>query len=277
MRELRGRAAVITGASGGLGAAIAGALAAEGMRLVLAARGAEALERVAADLRAGGATVVVAPGDVAREGDRVALVETATRELGGIDVLVNNAGVMDVGHFEDIPLEEIERHMTVNLVAPMRLTQLALPGMLARGRGHVVNIASLSAKSFPPYIAPYTASKAGLLAFSKSLRLEYRARGVSASAIIPGLVTEAGVFEQQRRSVPVTVSPLLGTTNPTAVARGVVKAIRRDIVELFVNPQPLRPAAVLAELFPPLALFLTEKLGAPMYARMAAARRARGS
>lgn len=275
MRELRGRVAIVTGASGGLGGAIATALAAEGMHLLLTARREEELESLATALRAGSARVVTVRADVSRDEDRRAIIAVAERELGGVDVLVNNAGVMHVGHFEDVPLDEIERTVEVNLVSPMRLTQLALPGMLARGRGHIVSIASLSAKSFPPYIGPYTASKAGLLAFTKGLRLEFRARGVSASAIIPGLVTEAGVFEQQRRETPVTVSPLLGTTTPAAVGRGVVKAMRDDAVELFVNPQPLRPAAVLGELFPKLALFLTNRLGAPMYERMAETRRSK--
>jgi short-subunit dehydrogenase len=275
VRELRGRVALVTGASRGLGVAIARALAAEGMHLALTARNAAELHAVAEGLRAAGARVAAIPADVASAADRRALVDAAARELGAIDVLVNNAGVMGVGHYDELPPEEIERTIEVNLLAPMLLTQLVLPPMLARGSGHVVSITSLSAKSFPPYIAPYTASKAGLLAFTKSLRLEYRARGVSASAIIPGLVRDAGVFEQQRRETPVSVSPLLGTTTSEAVARAVVKAITRDRVEVYVNPQPLRPAAVLAELYPPLGLGLTSQIGAPIYERMANARRAR--
>ncbi|HEU4564150.1 MAG TPA: SDR family oxidoreductase, partial [Gemmatimonadaceae bacterium] len=234
------------------------------------------LERVAAELRAAGTRVVAVPADVTSAEGREALVSTAVRELGGIDVLVNNAGVMGVGYFHTLPAEEIERTVAVNLVAPMLLTQLVLPVMLERGSGHVVNISSLSSKNPAPFIEPYAASKAGILAFTKSLRLEYHDRGISASAIIPGLVRDAGVFEAQRRTTEVRVSALLGTTTPDAVASAVVKAIRRDLVELFVNPQPLRPSVVLGELFPSLSLALTRRFGAPIYRPMARDRAARG-
>jgi short-subunit dehydrogenase len=272
MRELRGGTAIVTGASRGIGAAIARALAAAGMHLVLAARSEPTIEMLAAELRQRDVRVHVVPTDVSRDHDRRALIEAAVRELGALDVLVNNAGIGHVAEYHRMQSEDILRVMEVNLLAPMLLTYLALPPMLARGRGHIVNIASLAAKSFPPYNGPYVASKAGLIAFTKAIRLEYRTRGVSASAIIPGLVRDAGMFADQQRESPIRVPWLVGTTTPDAVAGAVVRAIRRDTVETVVNPTPLRPLMALGELFPALPLALTGRLGAPMYATIARAR-----
>ena len=199
MPDLAGRTALVTGASRGLGPLIARALAERGANLVLAARSGDELEAVARSLRSTGGTAVGVSADVTSESGREALLETATAELGGIDVLVNNAGRERAYEFHRLTRDEIVAIVEVNLIAPMLLTHAVLPQMLERRFGHVVNISSLAAKGCPPYTEPYTATKAGLIAFTKSLRAAYRGTGVSASVVVPGFVADVGMFAAPRR------------------------------------------------------------------------------
>src|SRR5665647_2036930 len=169
MRQLVGRTAIITGASRGIGIHIARALAKQRMHLVLAARSEAGLEQVALDMRALGARVLAVRCDVANEADRAGLVRRAEAEFGEIDLLVNNAGIESTFPYDRQSPEEIERIISVNLTAPMLLTRAVLPGMVARRRGHIVNIASLAGKVGVPYGLPYAATKAVLIHFTESV------------------------------------------------------------------------------------------------------------
>jgi short-subunit dehydrogenase len=252
MTDLQGKVALVTGASRGLGRLIARTLAEEGMKLVLAARSAPELETLAAEV--GGAKVVAT--DVSRQEDLERLVAAA----GDVDVLVNNAGIETVCAFDGIDVGEIRRMIEVNLIAPMALTRLVLPGMLARGRGHVVNVASLAGKAGPPLSESYAATKAGLIGFTQSLRASYEGTGVSASAICPGFVSGEGMFADRQRESGVKPPRLLGATTPDRVARAVVDAITDDAPEVLVTPGPARLMAAVTQLFPRLPGWMIRRM-----------------
>ena len=250
MQKIEGSVAVVTGASRGIGPYLALALAREKVSLVLAARTGDDLEAVAEKLRAKGATVLSVVCDVTVAEDRAGLVAAAIERFGQIDILVNNAGIGITTPYEKQPTEEIEQILNVNLTAPMLLTHAVLPGMLERKSGFIVNIASLAAKVGTPFSSPYSASKGGLVMFTESFRSEFRKRGVSATAICPGFVSDAGMYEVMERRAGVRASKLAGTSSPQKVAAAMVKAIKRDRPEVIVNPGPIRLVSGFAELFP---------------------------
>ncbi len=192
MRDLTGRLAVVTGASGGIGVYVAKALASKGMNLVLAARSESALQEVAADIRRMGVKAIAVPADVANHADRERLVSRALAEFGRIDVLVNNAGIETYCPFAELPLEEIQRTIDVNLTAAIVLARMVLPGMLAAGAGHIVNMSSTAGKHGPAYGAAYGASKAGLISLTETLRAEFKGQGVSARSSVRASRTTAG-------------------------------------------------------------------------------------
>ena len=142
----------------------------------------------------------------------------------------------------------------------MILTRLVLPEMLNRKHGHIVNISSLAGKSGPAFQEAYAATKAGLGAFTSSLRATYRGSGVSASVVIPGFV-EAGIYAHLKAQSGCSAPAMLGTSPPEAVARALIRAIERDIAELIVNPIPVRPLLALSALFPSLGEWIIEKIG----------------
>ncbi|MGA4995501.1 SDR family NAD(P)-dependent oxidoreductase [Nonomuraea bangladeshensis] len=225
---------LITGASSGIGAATAHALAGTGARLTLAGRDRERLAAVAA---ATGGDMVVC--DLATQAD-----ELVTR-AGHVDVLVNNAGVGWAGSFVEMPTGSAERLLAVNLAAPIALTRLLLPGMLAAGRGHVVFVASIAGAVGVAREAVYSATKAGLVVFAEGLRHELRhAPGVGVSVLLPGVVNTPFFV---RRGAPYTrgwPAPI----PPERVARAVVAAILHGRPESFVPgwlrlPARLRGAA----------------------------------
>lgn len=261
MKDLRRKVALLTGASGGLGRPIALALAAEGMHLVLCAYPGEDLAEITASTRALGARVLTQVTDV-RDGLQCRrLVEQAQKEFGRIDVLINNAGVEHTAAYHDLDEEEILDIVSVNLGGAMRMTRLVLPGMLAQHAGHIVNMASLAGKAGPAFQEPYAASKAGLIAFTASLRATYRCTGVSASVICPGFV-EAGIYANLKATTGFSAPPLLGTSPPEAVVRAVLRALTRDLPEIVVNPLPVKPLFATALLFPRLGEFLIRQTGA---------------
>jgi short-subunit dehydrogenase len=179
--------ALVTGASSGLGVEFAEQLAGRGHDLVLVARSADRLEQLAAGLRTRhGARVDVIVQDLT-DPDAAATVAARLAALDRrVDLLVNNAGFGTAGRFEDIPDGRDEEQLMVNLVALVGLTRALVPGMLARGRGAVVNVASIAAFQPSPFFATYSAGKTFVLNFSLALRSEYRGRGVKVLALCPG-------------------------------------------------------------------------------------------
>ncbi len=186
--------ALITGASSGIGRAIAVRLAADGSDLVLVARRAELLEDLADELRTtGGVDVEVMVADLTDPAD-LAGVEDRLRRDPPVDLLVNNAGVGAQGRFAEIPLDWQDSQVRLNVLAPVRLTHAALEGMLARGRGGVLNVSSIAGIQPLPNVATYAATKAYLSSFSHSLHEEVRRSGVVVTALLPGF-TQTGFHE----------------------------------------------------------------------------------
>jgi uncharacterized protein len=250
--ELRGKNVLLTGASRGIGPVIAQVLAEAGARLVLVARNAEALERVAASV--GGVAV---PADL-RSHDYDGLVA----RVGPIDVLVNNAALDVQTHYVETTNAQISELLNVDLVAPMLLTKAVLPGMLARKSGQIVNIASLAGKSGTAFNALYSAAKGGLIAFSHSLRAELDGQGVGVSVVSPGFITEQGMFATKSAMMDnVMPSKLIGTSTPLQVAQAVRTAIEQNRSEIIVNPGPMRLLLALNQFMPTLMPSLTKRLG----------------
>jgi short-subunit dehydrogenase len=230
--QLSGANVILTGGSKGLGPVIARALAARGARVALVARSKSELQSVGEELQRSGATAVAVPADVTRAPDRKRLLAQVERELGPPDVLVNNAGMQVILPFAEHTEKDVRRTLDLNVASLIMLTHAVLPGMLERGRGHVVNLSSIAGKNIVPYEVVYSASKHAVIGFTLSLRAELKGTGVSASVVAPGLVTGTGMFVKQ-----LTEKPPRGTgatTTPEKVARAVVKAIEKDAAEITV-------------------------------------------
>lgn len=249
---LGGRVLVVTGASRGLGEVIAEAVAARGATVVLVARDEERLRKVAARLGRSGARTLVAAADLRSAAQREGLVENVLRAFGRVDVLVNNAGLETEGGYTALPWGSVQENIEVNLVAPMALTHLILPEMLRRRSGHVVNMASVAAKSGAPYASVYSATKAGLAEWTRALRLELAGTGVRFTTVFPCYVREVGMFAR----FGVTAPRMVGSCSPARVAGAVVDAIERDRLETIVNDRPVRFAFVLNEISPALGDWL---------------------
>jgi len=275
MRNLAGRTAVLTGASEGIGLYISREFAKEQMNLVLAALPTSNLEGIVAEVRGNGVSAIAVPTDVSNQSSLKALISRTNHEYGAIDVLVNNASVHMAFPYHKVPAEKIEHLIRTNLTGSMLLTQMALPGMLERHQGHIVNVSSLAGKTAPPFCEAYAASKAGLIAFTKSLRITYHGSGVSASVICPGFV-EAGMYQRMREETGLDPPWFLGTSCAETVSRAIVHAIKKDIPEVIVNPRPARLLTALAELFPSLSERVIQFSGiADWYERYAEARERR--
>ncbi len=238
--QLSGARVLLTGASRGIGAELAKALAARGAVLHLVARESADLRSVAA--ATGGAAH---PCDLGDLGALPALVE----QVGAVDLLVNNAGVSGVGWYLDRTDAEIDQVMTVNLLAPMKLCRLILPGMVERRRGHVVNMSSMASVLAPPGLTAYGASKAGLSHFSAGLRADLRDEPVGVTTVTLGSVTtdmddQARTYGPLRELAEKSKGRDL-TPMPVLVAK-VLHAIENDRSQVRVPPA-MAPLAMLVE------------------------------
>ena len=224
--ELAGRTALLTGATGGLGRAIAAALAAKGATVLLSARNAEALESLASELPGDGHRAL--PADLAEPG----AAERLAAEAGEVDILVANAGLPATGLLSDFTPEQMVRALRVNTESPMLLAQALVPSMEARDSGHLVFVASLAGKSANPRSSVYNATKFGLRGFALGLRADLAPKGIGVSLVSPGFISEAGMFADSGAKPP----PPLGTRPVGEVGEAVVKAVERDRVEVVVAP-----------------------------------------
>jgi short-subunit dehydrogenase len=175
--------ALVTGASSGIGLAIARRLAATGHDLVVVARSEDKLKELAAEVRV---NVEVLPADLTDPGQLAGVEARCADTTRPIDVLVNNAGAGTYGYFAELPLEELEREVRLDVIAVVRLTHAALPDMVARGIGGVLNVASIAAFQPGPKNAVYSASKAFVLSFSEAVHEEVKPKGVHVSVVCPG-------------------------------------------------------------------------------------------
>ena len=247
--DLYGATAIVTGGSRGIGPHIAAALTERGARVALIARTHVELEATARKLRSGGGRVLAITADVTSAEDRRAVIETVEGELGRVDVLVNNAGGDPQREFHKLTEHEIEGVLDLNLTSALILSRLVLPGMLARQRGHIVNVSSMAGRTSFPYTEAYAAAKDGLIAFTRVLRSDYRRRGVSGSTLILGPVRDAGVGARTAEQVGVTV-PRAISVSPEQVAQATVRAIIKDKAELALLPGPGRVLRAVMDRFP---------------------------
>ena len=240
--RLAGATALVTGATGGLGGAIASALRDRGTELIVSGRRAAELESFAATLPARAA---VADLTVREDVERLATLALDS----GVDVLVANAALPASGLLVDLTEAQIDRMLDVNLRAPIMLARALAPGMVARGHGHLVFLSSLSSKAAGPASSVYSATKFGLRGFALGLRQDLAQYGVGVSLVSPGFIGDAGMFADSGVKLP----PGTGTKTSGDVAAAVIRAIETDRAELDVAPVALRAGAAFASLAPQLA------------------------
>jgi short-subunit dehydrogenase len=258
---MEARNAILTGASYGIGPYIARALAPRGVNLLLVARTEPQLVRLAEELQTSETKVAYAAVDLSdpRAADRIARI--AARELGTVDVLVNNAAVELQRRFHTLETEEIEAVLRVDLITPIELSRLLLPGMLERGYGRIINISAIAGRVGFPLTEAYAASKDGLIAFSRVIRNDYRRAGVSASAVILGAVKDAGLGQRTLDETGLTANTAF-MVKPEKVAKAVVRAMEKDKAEIVVMPGPGRLLKALMDLFPGLGAAMNRMSGA---------------
>ena len=248
--EIGGRRALLTGASGGIGDAIAWALHARGATVLLSGRRGVVLESLAGELRE---RVETLPADLSTSDGVEALIAAAS----GVDILVANAALPGSGRLDDFSSEEIDRTIDVNLRAPVQLARGLAPGMVERGSGQLVFISSMSGKIAAGGGSIYSATKFGLRGFAAALRDELRGSGVGVSLISPGFVSEAGLFADTGIKLP----PYVRTRSPRQVADAVIRGIERDRGEIDVAPFAMRATAWLAGIAPGAVASAGRRLG----------------
>lgn len=241
---------LLTGATGGIGQAIARAFASRGATLVLTGRRADVLEPLAAEV--GGRAITCDLSDRA-EVDRL-LTELTEVEF---DVVVANAAHPGTGLVTERSQADIDRMLEVNLRAPIAIARALAPGMIARRRGHFVFMSSLSGKAASPYSSIYSATKFGLRGFALGLREDLHEHGVGVSVVLPGFIREAGMFADAQIDLPAGV----GTRSPDDVAAGVIRAIERNRAEIEVAPPSLRLGTSIAAIAPQTAARVSRALG----------------
>jgi uncharacterized protein len=252
--------ALVTGANGGLGQAIARALHGAGAKLVLSGRRADALAGIAAET---GARVIVA--DLAERQD----VKRLADEAGEIDIFVANAGLPATGLVADFDERQIDRALDVNLRAPIILTRRFALGMQARRRGHIVLVSSIAGKVASPGGALYSGTKYGLRGFGLGLRQDLLRDGVGVTGIFPGFIRDAGMFADAK----VELAPGMGTKTPEDVARAVLRAVRENPAEIDVAAVDQRVGAILGALSPSLSEFIQTRFGMELSRKLDEAQR----
>ncbi len=255
--RLEGSVALVTGASSGIGRSVALLLAERGARLAVAGRDRDAVAAVAE--RTGGLAITA---DLAQPGAAERVAEQALGHWGRVDLLVSNAGAGWAGALAEMPPEVAERLVAVNLLAPVRLTGLVLPGMLERGGGHLAYVGSIAGATGVAREAVYAATKAGLAAFADSVREEVAGRGVGVSVTIPGVVDTP--FFERRGSAYDRAWP--APVPPERVARAILRAVGSDRAEVFAPAWmrlPARFKGALPGLYRTLALRFGQAATAP--------------
>ena len=255
--DVRGRVVLITGGSRGLGLVLARELAREGARLAICARDVDDLERARDELEARGATVLAVPCDVTDQALTNEMVRAVRDHFGQIDVLINNAGIIEVGPMEVMTIEDYEDAMKTHFWAPLYTTQAVLQEMRRRGEGRIVNIASIGGKISVPHLLPYSASKFALVGFSEGLRAELAKDGIIVTTVCPGLMRTGSprnaTFKGQHRAEYAwfSISDSLPVTSIAAerAARQIIEAFKRGDAEIVLTIQA-KLAVLFHGLFP---------------------------
>jgi len=255
LRGLNGKVVLITGASRGLGLAMAEEFGRRGAKLVLAARDPWELERARQSLVDRKAVqdageVLVIPADLRQPNEAQHLVERATEHFGRIDILVNNAGVITVGPVENQTVSDFHEVMESNFFSAVHCALAVLPQMQARRSGSIVNIASIGGKVAVPHMLPYTASKFAEVGFSEGLHAELRSKGVHVLTVCPGLMRTgspvnarfSGDTQREYRWFSLAATLPLVSTSAAAAARRIVRAVVAGDTEIAITPQAVAAA-----------------------------------
>lgn len=255
--DFRGKSVLITGASRGLGLVLARELAAEGARLTLLARNADDLERARQDIAARGAQVQIIPCDVRdRDAAREAVTQTVAH-YGAIDVLVNNAGIIQAGPLDNMQIEDFEDAMATHMWGPLYLMLAAMPHMRRQGGGRIVNVASIGGKISVPHLLPYSASKFALVGLSDGMRAELAQDNILVTTVCPGLMRTGSpynaLFKGQHQAefawFNILDSLVVSSIDARRAARQIVEACRYGDAELVISMQA-QLATRLVPLFP---------------------------
>ncbi|MFT8472409.1 SDR family oxidoreductase [Acetobacter persici] len=242
--EHSGKVALVTGASSGIGAATARKLAAEGLIVGLAARRAERLEALVADIAQAGGRAVALQTDVTDLGSCKAAVQTLLEQFGRLDVLVNNAGVMPLSDVDSLKVAEWQRMVDVNISGVFNATAAALPQMIAQHSGHIFNMSSIAGRKVFKGLAVYCATKAAITAFSDGLRMEVGPKhAIRVTCIQPGAV-KSELYEQitdadyrkQMNDLAASMTFLEGEDIAESILFALKSPERMDVAELFVLP-----------------------------------------
>ena len=250
-RDLRGKVAVITGASAGIGKATAEALARAGSRVVLGARRHDRLERVAEEIRTTGGEALPVVTDVAEASQVEALVGRAVASYGRLDLLVANAGIGYFARVEETPLEVVERLWRVNVLGTLYAIRAALPVMRRQGEGHIIVVSSVAGKRGSPGSGLYAATKFAQVGLCEALRVELAGSGIAVSVICP-VGTSTEFFEAAAALGGLRVEPMGPVQTAERVAGAIVRCARRPRPEVLVY-RPARLLVILNALAPRLA------------------------
>lgn len=255
--DLRDRTVLITGGSRGLGLVLARECAREGARVAICARDQAELARAQEDLQHQGAPVFTAPCDVTDRTQVNEMVQAVRSHFSSIDVLINNAGTIQVGPFEVMTLEDYEEAMRIHFWAPLYTTLAVLPAMRQRRDGRIVNIASIGGKISVPHLLPYSASKFALVGFSQGLRAELAKDGVVVTTVCPGLMRTGSprnaTFKGQHRAeyawFSISDSLPVASMSAERAARQILAACKRGDAEVTLSV-PAQAAVIFHGLFP---------------------------
>ncbi len=238
--DIKDRVAVVTGASGGIGAATVMELARGGAKLVLAARSAETLKRLEASLNAEGHEAIAVPTDMRSPPQIASMVEKAKSRFGRIDILINNAGQAAAGMVADVALADFSQIIELNVYGPLIAMQAVIPIMKEGGSGVIVNISSMVSKLHIPGLGAYAATKAALNLLSETARYELDSAGIKVITMFPrttatdfgkNSIGNRGLRQEQRSHASSNVPVDL----PEAVAQKIVDAIRRELPEQYMD------------------------------------------
>jgi short-subunit dehydrogenase len=255
--DLNGKTVLITGGSRGLGLVMAREFAREGARLVLCARDETELQRARTDIESLGVEVMTVPCDVTDKQSVTKMIERVNTRFGGVDVLVNNAGVIQVGPIEVMTPEDFEIAMQAHFWGPLNTILAVLPSMRAKKAGRIVNISSIGGKVSVPHLVPYSASKFALVGLSKGLRTELMKDGIKVTTVCPGLMRTGsprnadfkGKHHLEYAWFSISDALPLLTVSAENAARQIVRACKRGQGELVISV-PAKVAVLFESLFP---------------------------
>jgi short-subunit dehydrogenase len=265
--SLEGCTALIAGNSRSIALPIVSIFCKECLNLVLAAPSEHDIRQMLGAVCSARTRVLSVTTDFGNQNAMTSLVDRAMNEFGCVDILVNNSILETIYPYHRLPLEEIDHALRVSLTSAMFLTAKVLPSMLERKRGHIINVCSLAGKTVPPCSEVYSAANAGLIAFTKSLRLEYRNSGISASAICPGFI-DTEIYRHLRDTTKLE-APRFSMCSLEQIGEAVVKAIKEDMPEIIVSGHLTKLLTILAELSPRTGEWIMQKLGVAQWFRQA--------